>query len=287
MTDAEAPVTSRQPTPAGPAGPAGPADPEVAEHRERPSSAAFKKFIAAGWAPRPTEPAGPAPAAPFAARRRAALSARVPRRAAGRSRPGCCASAATTPTTGSGRTRPSRTSPGWAPTASRTPSSCSSRSRRRDLTARPATAGCCAGHDAVLYFRPRAERDTEEFYANARYGELWVGVRPEPGRGRRRDRAGLPPSRRAGRGAGQGPRDRPGAVPIRMVRGADARVEAIVARLRPPAPDDPATPTTRRTPSRRPRPPPRPPTPSWPGPCPSCGWSRTTTRSSSCGWPSR
>jgi Xaa-Pro aminopeptidase len=34
------------------------------------------------------------------------------------------------------------------------------------------------GHDAVLFFRPRAERDTEEFYADARYGELWVGVRP-------------------------------------------------------------------------------------------------------------
>jgi Xaa-Pro aminopeptidase len=33
-------------------------------------------------------------------------------------------------------------------------------------------------HHAVLYFRPRAERDTEEFYADARYGELWVGVRP-------------------------------------------------------------------------------------------------------------
>ena len=30
----------------------------------------------------------------------------------------------------------------------------------------------------MLYFRPRAGRDTEEFYADARYGELWVGVRP-------------------------------------------------------------------------------------------------------------
>ncbi|MDO5494590.1 MAG: aminopeptidase P family protein [bacterium] len=33
-------------------------------------------------------------------------------------------------------------------------------------------------HSATLYFRPRAERDTEEFYADSRYGELWVGVRP-------------------------------------------------------------------------------------------------------------
>lgn len=35
-----------------------------------------------------------------------------------------------------------------------------------------------ASHEAVLYFRPRASRSSEEFYANARYGELWVGVRP-------------------------------------------------------------------------------------------------------------
>ena len=30
----------------------------------------------------------------------------------------------------------------------------------------------------MLFFRPRAERDSEEFYADSRYGELWVGVRP-------------------------------------------------------------------------------------------------------------
>lgn len=33
-------------------------------------------------------------------------------------------------------------------------------------------------HEAVLYFRPRASRKSEEFYADSRYGELWVGVRP-------------------------------------------------------------------------------------------------------------
>ncbi|MDO5683364.1 MAG: aminopeptidase P family protein, partial [Propionibacteriaceae bacterium] len=33
------------------------------------------------------------------------------------------------------------------------------------------------GHDATLYFRPRAPRTSEEFYANARYGEMWVGQR--------------------------------------------------------------------------------------------------------------
>lgn len=29
-------------------------------------------------------------------------------------------------------------------------------------------------HEAVLYFRPRASRQSEEFYADSRYGELWV-----------------------------------------------------------------------------------------------------------------
>ncbi|OYO21521.1 Xaa-Pro aminopeptidase [Enemella dayhoffiae] len=33
------------------------------------------------------------------------------------------------------------------------------------------------GHDATLYFKPRAPREAEEFYANARYGEMWVGQR--------------------------------------------------------------------------------------------------------------
>jgi Xaa-Pro aminopeptidase len=34
-----------------------------------------------------------------------------------------------------------------------------------------------SGHDATLYFKPRAPRDTEEFYADSRFGELWVGRR--------------------------------------------------------------------------------------------------------------
>jgi Xaa-Pro aminopeptidase len=34
------------------------------------------------------------------------------------------------------------------------------------------------GHEAVLYVRPMAGRDSEEFFADARYGEFWVGARP-------------------------------------------------------------------------------------------------------------
>lgn len=34
------------------------------------------------------------------------------------------------------------------------------------------------GHEAVLYFKPRASRTSQEFYADPRYGEFWVGARP-------------------------------------------------------------------------------------------------------------
>ncbi len=33
------------------------------------------------------------------------------------------------------------------------------------------------GHDATLYFKPRAPRTDPEFYSDARYGEMWVGQR--------------------------------------------------------------------------------------------------------------
>lgn len=33
-------------------------------------------------------------------------------------------------------------------------------------------------HTAVLYFQPRSSRSSEQFYADSRYGEFWVGPRP-------------------------------------------------------------------------------------------------------------
>ncbi|WP_314423243.1 aminopeptidase P family protein [uncultured Microbacterium sp.] len=35
-----------------------------------------------------------------------------------------------------------------------------------------------AGHDVALYFRERADRTTTEFYADATVGEFWIGPRP-------------------------------------------------------------------------------------------------------------
>ena len=34
------------------------------------------------------------------------------------------------------------------------------------------------GHEAVLYFKPRTSRSSQEFYSDSRYGEFWVGARP-------------------------------------------------------------------------------------------------------------
>jgi Xaa-Pro aminopeptidase len=35
-----------------------------------------------------------------------------------------------------------------------------------------------SGHDVTLYFRERADRTTQEFYANPSIGEFWIGPRP-------------------------------------------------------------------------------------------------------------
>jgi Xaa-Pro aminopeptidase len=35
-----------------------------------------------------------------------------------------------------------------------------------------------SGHEATVYFRERAGRDSDEFYANPEIGEFWIGARP-------------------------------------------------------------------------------------------------------------
>ena len=84
------------------------------------------------------------------------------------------------------------------------------------------------GHSAVLYFRPRAERDSKEFYADPRYGELWVGVRAsleevaaETGLDCRHvDELADAVTKDVGADEG--------AVQVRVVRGADGSVEELV-----------------------------------------------------------
>jgi Xaa-Pro aminopeptidase len=163
-------MTSEPEQPAGPeTTPESTQAPEApVEHRQRPRSEAFKRFIASGWAPRPGGVPDPAESASWARARREKLSARFPGERlvipAGGLRP-----------------RSNDTDYRFRPHSAFAHLTGLGTDQEPDavlvLEPRSSDDGG-GGHDAVLYFRPRAERDTEEFYADARYGELWVGVRP-------------------------------------------------------------------------------------------------------------
>ncbi len=138
--------------------------PKKTDHRARPTSEAFKQFIAQGWAPRSTELPDRAAVAPYAAARRAAVSAAFP------------GERVVVPAGGL-KVRSNDTDYVFRPHSAFAHLTGLGADREPDsvLVLEPQDGG---GHEAVLYFRPRAGRDTEEFYADARYGELWVGVRP-------------------------------------------------------------------------------------------------------------
>lgn len=131
-----------------------------------PASDTFRDFITQGWAPREESAATVADVAPFAAARRARLSAAHPGEriviAAGDPKPRSNdvdypfrAHTSFTYLTGWG----SDTVPG------------------AKLVLDPVDGG----HDVTLYFREGAGRDTDEFYANAAIGEFWTGPRPSLG----------------------------------------------------------------------------------------------------------
>src|SRR3954470_17322633 len=138
--------------------------PKTTDHRTRPTSAAFKEFIAQGWAPRPSQLPDRAEAAPYAAARRDAVSAAYP------------GERVVVPAGGL-KVRSNDTDYVFRPHSAFAHLTGLGADREPDsvLVLEPKDGG---GHEAVLYFRPRAGRDTEEFYSDARYGELWVGVRP-------------------------------------------------------------------------------------------------------------
>lgn len=139
-----------------------------AQRSQRPDSAAFRAFVADHWAerPRPTPEAGPA--APFAAARRERLSARFP------------GERLVIPA-GPLRTRSNDTDYRFRPHSAFAHLTGLGTDQEPDavLVLHPADGeDGRPGHRAVLYFRPAAGRDTQEFFADARYGEFWVGPRP-------------------------------------------------------------------------------------------------------------
>jgi Xaa-Pro aminopeptidase len=162
-------MTSESSPPAAPEGSPGGHTVEQVEHRQHPRSEAFKRFIASGWGPRPGAVPTLTDAARWAAARREKLSARFPGERlvvpAGRL-----------------KARSNDTDYRFRPHSAFAHLTGLGTDQEPDavlvLEPRSEDEGGPGGHDALIFFRPRAERDTEEFYADARYGELWVGVRP-------------------------------------------------------------------------------------------------------------
>lgn len=134
------------------------------EHRNRPSSGAFREFVASGWAPRDETPPARAEVASYARTRRETVSAAFP------------GDRLVIPAGGL-KVRSSDTDYIFRPHTAFAHLTGLGADREPDavLVMEPRADG---GHEAVLFFRPLAGRDTEEFFGDSRYGEFWVGARP-------------------------------------------------------------------------------------------------------------
>ena len=132
-------------------------------NRQTPFSDAFKAFIHQGWAPYPAVLPEELPAAGPARARRAAISAQFP------------GERLVIPAGGL-KVRSNDTDYVYRPHSAFAHLSGLGADHEPDavLVLEPTDSG----HDACVYFTPRAPRDSEEFYANARFGEMWVGRRP-------------------------------------------------------------------------------------------------------------
>jgi Xaa-Pro aminopeptidase len=133
---------------------------------QRPSSPAFREFIASGWGPRPDALPTAGEGARRAVERRRRLSERFPGQRLVVPAGGLQVRSNDT----DHRYRPHTAFAYLTGLGGDTEPDCV-------LVLEPVEAPRGGGHEPVLYFRPRAGRDTEEFYADARYGELWVGTR--------------------------------------------------------------------------------------------------------------
>ena len=131
-------------------------------NRQIPFSEPFKQFICEDWAPYPAEPPQPLPATAWTAARRTAIAQQFP------------GERLIIPA-GAFKVRSNDTD---------------YRYRAHSAFAHLSGLGADREPDAVLiiepdqgatlYFKPRAPRTDSEFYADARYGEMWVGQRESP-----------------------------------------------------------------------------------------------------------
>ena len=139
------------------------------DNRSRWTTEEFREFVKSGWAPRPESRPERAEVAEYAARRRAAVSAAYP------------GERLVIPAGGL-KVRSNDTDYVFRPHSAFAHLTGLGADREPDavlvLEPRFDDDGEPAGHEAVLYFKPLADRDSDEFFDNARYGEFWVGARP-------------------------------------------------------------------------------------------------------------
>ena len=160
------------PAPPTAAAPEQPLEDRGSNRSQRPSSAAFLAFVADRWAEREAEHRSTGPAAPYTAARRERVSQLFP------------GERLVVPA-GPLVTRSNDTDYRFRPHSAFAHLTGLGTDQEPDavLVLHPhddveGTSGADAGHEAVLYFRPMSGRDTEEFFADSRYGEFWVGARP-------------------------------------------------------------------------------------------------------------
>jgi Xaa-Pro aminopeptidase len=137
-------------------------EPIVLPNRQQPFSEAFRQFIPESWAPYPEELPAELPAAEPAALRRRALAEAFPGERLVIPAGGLKVRANDTDY----RFRP-HSAFAWLTGLG------SDREPDAVLVLEPTDTG----HEATLYFKPRAPRTDPEFYADSRYGEMWVGTR--------------------------------------------------------------------------------------------------------------
>lgn len=182
---------------------------------QRPQSPAFREFIAANWQTAPEQLPAQSAAAPWAAQRRERISQQFP------------ADRLVIPA-GQLVTRSNDTDYRFRPHSAFAHLTGLGTDQEPDAVLVLEPNRDTPGHTATLYFRPAAGKDSEEFYADSRYGELWVGVRPTLAQ--LSALTGLP-TRHSDELADALAKDA-GQIQLRVVAQADAAVDALVAQIR-------------------------------------------------------
>lgn len=136
-----------------------------ADHRSRPTGQAFRDFMGRDWAPRSGDLPELTEAARYAAARREAVSAAYP------------GTRVVVPAGGL-KIRSNDTDYLFRPHSAFAHLTGLGADREPDAVLVLEPRSGADGHDAVLYFLPLADRDSEEFFADSRVGEFWVGARP-------------------------------------------------------------------------------------------------------------